>query len=363
MGLIYLSTVLAKTKWGKGLGAAIIVIILGALAANLTLIPSASNSIELYSGIFHYIAPLSIFYLILNVNLSKIKAAGVPMISLFLLGSVATAIGVMVAYYLVEPASLIDQYAAPLSGMFAGTYSGGSINFNAIALHYKVNEQGVLYAGAVAVDNVYTTIWILATLAIPKVMHSVWPGKAIGVDINAKVEEPDNTITLNSLVVLLPLGVGAFVLSEWLSTLLPVVPSILTITTIGLVLAQIPYFHKLSGSHSIGLYLVLLFLVVIGAYCEFAAVEKLGDIGLMLMLFVGLIVLVHGLITIIIGRLFFSDWDMIAIASQANIGGGTTAMALAETFGRRELIVPAILVGSFGSALGTYLGFTVIGFL
>ena len=51
---------------------------------------------------------------------------------------------------------------------------------------------------------------------------------------------------------------------------------------------------------------------------------------------------------------------MIAIVSQANIGGGTTAIALAETFDRKELILPAILVGTLGNALGTYLGFFVI---
>jgi uncharacterized membrane protein len=54
---------------------------------------------------------------------------------------------------------------------------------------------------------------------------------------------------------------------------------------------------------------------------------------------------------------------MAAIASQANIGGGTTAMALAKNFGRNELILPAILIGSLGNALGTYLGFMVAGLL
>ena len=51
---------------------------------------------------------------------------------------------------------------------------------------------------------------------------------------------------------------------------------------------------------------------------------------------------------------------MLAIASQANVGGGPTALALAETFGRKELMLPAILVGTLGNALGTYLGFLVI---
>jgi len=42
------------------------------------------------------------------------------------------------------------------------------------------------------------------------------------------------------------------------------------------------------------------------------------------------------------------------------VGGGTSAIALAETFDRKELILPAILVGSLGNALGTYLGFFVV---
>ena len=63
---------------------------------------------------------------------------------------------------------------------------------------------------------------------------------------------------------------------------------------------------------------------------------------------------------IIIGGLVYRDWEMIAIVSQANVGGGASAIALAETFKRKELILPAILVGTLGNALGTYLGFLVV---
>jgi len=77
-------------------------------------------------------------------------------------------------------------------------------------------------------------------------------------------------------------------------------------------------------------------------------------------LFTSIAVLLHGVLVVFFGGLFYRDWEMIAIVSQANIGGGTTAIALAETFGRKELIVPAILVGTLGNALGTYLGFLVV---
>ena len=149
------------------------------------------------------------------------------------------------------------------------------------------------------------------------------------------------------------------IISESIASYWPSIPSILVITTIGLILAQTQFFHELAGSHLLGLYLVYLFLVVVGAFCEFSAISDLGEVGVVLLMFVGCVVVIHGVVVMVVGRLLFSDWEMVAIASQANIGGGTTAMALAETFGRKELIVPAILIGIIGNALGTYLGFMV----
>jgi uncharacterized membrane protein len=362
--LIWVGNQLALTPWGKHLGTALMVIILGAVAANLNIIPTASNAIPLYSGIFHYIAPIAIFYLILNVNLRQIKRAGLPMISLFVLGSIGTVGGVVFAYWLTSPATLLGDSAAPIAGMLTGTYTGGSINFNAVALHYGINEQGNLYAGTVAVDNVFTTLWVIATLALPRILGRFFPDTPNDVsaqsdDLETQQISEKDIIRLKDLVLLIPLGLIAFGVSEWLNNLFPMVPMILIITTIGLILAQIPYIHNLTGGHSMGLYMVYLFLIVIGAYCELDAIGELGEIGLMLSLFFGLTILIHGLIIHVFGRFFIKDWQMLAIASQANVGGGTTAMALAESFKREELIVPAILIGTLGNAMGTYLGFMV----
>jgi uncharacterized membrane protein len=366
--LILLGQYIAKTKWGKPIGAALIVILLGALFANLNLIPSASNAIGLYSAIFHYIAPVSIFYLVLGVNLQEIKNAGLPMIGLFLLGSAATVIGVIFSYYLIDPSSSLGEFSSPMAGMIAGTYTGGSINFNAVALHYKVNETGILYAGAIAVDNVITTVWVIATLMIPKVMHSIWPGKKIHAKVSSSTDLKsehlnDTKDNFQELYYLIPLGFAAFIVTELVALVIPQIPSILTITTIGIILAQLPVFRKLKMARNLGLYLVYLFLVVIGAFCELEAIGQLGDVGITLMLFFGLTIVIHGTIMLTVGRLFFADWQMIAIASQANVGGGTTAMALAESMDRKELIVPSILVGSLGGAIGNYLGFSVAGLL
>lgn len=361
--MVIISVYVGKTKYGKQFGAALIVILFTAVLANLKLIPSASNSIDLYSAIFNYVAPISIFYLLLNVSLTSIKRAGLPMVSLFLFGSFATAIGICLSWVVLSPESVLGGDAKVIAGMLTGTYTGGSVNFNAVALEYGFQEKGVLYAGTIAVDNVVTTLWIIATLALPMFFSRIWKGKTV-LKSNAfakdEVRHEDESIDFISLIWLAFLGVTAFYLSDVLASFFPQIPSILILSTIGIVLAQTKFVANLNGSHNLGLYLVYIFLAVIGAHCELNAVTELKEVGIALLLFAGLAVLFHGVLIILIGGLLYRDWEMIAIVSQANIGGGTSAIALAESFDRRDLLLPAILVGSLGNALGTYLGFLVI---
>ena len=362
--LVILSVYAGKTKIGKQLGgAALLVILFTAVISNFNLIPSASNSIELYDIIFKYVAPISIFYLLLKVNITSIKNAGLPMVGLFILGSLATTCGIILSWYLLNPESLLGEEAKIIAGMLTGTYTGGSVNFNAIALEYEFQKKGILYAGTIAVDNVVTAIWIMITLIIPTVLNRIWKGnkKLISNKKNSLNENEENqNIDLTSLAWLLFLGISVYYISDIISNYIINIPSILILTTIGIILAQSKFISNLKGSQDLGLYLVYLFLAVIGAYCEIGAVSQLQEVGFLLLIFTICSVVIHGILFIIIGGIVYRDWEMISIASQANIGGGASAIALAEAFDRKDLILPAILVGSLGNALGTYLGFLVV---
>ena len=362
--MVILSIYAGETKIGKQLGgAALLVILFSAVSANLKLIPSASNSIELYEIIFKYIAPISIFYLLLNVNITTIKNAGLPMVGLFILGSLSTTIGIIISWFLLSPENILGDDGRIIAGMLTGTYTGGSVNFNAIALEYGFQKKGLLYAGTIAVDNVVTALWIMVTIAIPSILNKIWKSNKktnSNLILNADQNNNDDKIDSKSLSWLVFFGVGSYFISEFISENYIKIPSILILTTIGIILAQTKFISKIKGGQTLGLYLVYLFLAVIGAYCELSAVSQLQEVGVILLLFTSFAVLIHGLLFVIIGGLIYRDWDMISIASQANIGGGASAIALAESFNRKELILPAILVGSLGNALGTYLGFLVV---
>jgi uncharacterized membrane protein len=141
------------------------------------------------------------------------------------------------------------------------------------------------------------------------------------------------------------------------------VPAALVLTTVALVLAQVPAVQRLRGTRFLGLFAVYLFLAVIGALCDLGSLARMGRLALVLLAFVSITIAVHAAITFGAARLLKIDVDAASVASQANIGGSTSALALARSLGRGDLELPAILVGALGNALGNYLGFMTAGWL
>jgi uncharacterized membrane protein len=105
-----------------------------------------------------------------------------------------------------------------------------------------------------------------------------------------------------------------------------------------------------------GLYL---FLACVGASADLSALAASGALGAVLFGFIAIIFAVHAFILFGAGAILKLDPDMVAIASSANIGGATTAVALAEVRGREDLLLPGLLAGTLGTASGTYAGFAI----
>lgn len=367
--IVVLSEWLVRKTALKHLGTALLAILFTAIFANLGLLPSGSteeNPVPLYDGIFAYMAPISIFYLLLPVNLKDILRAGLPSLALFLIGSIGTTLGVLLGMLLINGPESVGPFYHAVGGMFVGTYTGGSINFNALALAYDVVKEGVLYGGSVVVDNILTTIWMITTLAMPRLLKPLWP--KLGREHSNKEASPDLGIEADAeklhpidLGLILALGAGALLLanylSDWSASLGSKIPSILFITILALIFAQLPIAKRLKGAQTLGMFAVYLFLTVIGAFCDVHALQKLGSLGINLMLFAVVIVVVHGIVIILAARLLKIDLDTLAVVSQANVGGGTTALALARSRGRNDLVLPAVLLGALGNAVGTFLGF------
>ena len=371
---VFLAEWLVRHSFCRHFGAALLVIVLTAIVANLGVIPTSTVGSPVYDGVFEYVAPLAIFWLLLQVSIRDILKAGTPMVVMFLIGAVGTLIGVLVGMWAIDGSQAIGEPYRAIGGMFVGTYIGGSVNFNALALHYGVARDGVLYGATTAVDNIMTAVWMVVTIAVPRALRGVWPRpsrapikKQPADEASKPADDDTETVRPSDLALVLAVGATALWLSDHLAAYLAKremhVPSILIVTTVALILGQIPAVARLRGSRLMGMFAVYLFLATIGAFCDFAALGEIRELGTTLLIFVTIVVAIHGVITFGMGALLRLDPDVVAVASQANIGGGTSALALARSLERPDLVLPAILVGSLGYGVGTYLGFLTAGYL
>src|SRR5678810_540578 len=366
--LVLFSEWLTQKKFFKHIGSVLLVIIFAAILANINVIPSSHNAPALYDGIFQYAAPLGLFFLLLQVKLKDLKLAGLPMITMFLIGSAATIAGVVIGYFILSPQHHDINHAYAVAGMYTGTYIGGSANLNAVALEYGVNKEGTLFAAINAADNIITTFWMMMTLILPSIFQRFIPRKRkiapqfenlSDEELKNQLLQPVTNMRLYDIALLLALGLGTMFISMQAANYIKGLPSILVLTTLALLFAQLPFVQKLQGSKIIGFLLIMLFLAVVGAYCDIKALISSGAVAGILLLWVTLIVFIHGILIFLIGGILNQDWDIISIASNANIGGATSAPVCANSIGRPDLQLPGLLAGSVGNAIGTYLGIIV----
>ena len=345
-----------RYRWARDVGAALIAILLGAALSNLGFVPVGS---PVYEGIFGPVTSLAIVWLLISVRFDDMREAGPTMLAAFLIGVAGTAIGALVGATVL--AGDFGDAAWKLAGVTTGTYSGGSLNF--VAVGRELGLPPSLFAAATAADNIVTAIWFGATLMLPLWLSRRERTAAAEVPaMNALPEEaPGRTasslpsihhapeLRTLDLTVLFALGFALIWASGRLSAAVPAVPSVLWLTTLALAAGQIPAVLLVTVA-------LHLFFALVGISSRISEIASVGPQVLYLM---AIVVGVHGLVLFGIGRLARLSPDTLSVASQAAIGGPTTAMAMAIARRWPALILPGMAVGLLGYAIGNYLGFGI----
>ncbi|MFH1765769.1 MAG: DUF819 family protein [Gemmatimonadota bacterium] len=344
-----------RVRWLSKVGASLIALIMGALLSNTGLVPAAS---PVYSVIEGPLTSLAIAWLLLAVNLSDLKVAGPRMVGAFLLAGLGTALGAMVGAVLF--AGSFGENSWRLAGVFTGTYSGGSVNF--VSVGRGVELPDFLFSGAVAADALTTGIWLAACLMLP-----LWLGRFYKAAIPGQDEAGDaeghphpffEKVPLSTLDLANLLAVGFILVlaSEWIGGRTPGIPPVLWLTTFALAVGHAKHFREPRGALQLGNLALHFFFVVIGIHSR---VSEILSIGMEIFYYTLVVVGVHGLVVFGIGRLARMDVGTLAVASQAAVGGPSSALAVAVSREWKGLVLPGIIVGLLGYALGNYLGFGV----
>ena len=361
-----------RFKVCRALGAALVGILLGMVLSNTGLLPDTSPA---YDFIMGPAVSAGVALILLSVDLKSVRAAGPRMLAAFSIGAVGSTVGAIVAGLALS--GLIGPETWKLTGQFAGTYIGGGLNF--AALGQALGTSSDLFTAAVAADVVVTALWMMACLSVPLLLgrpgrsaDPTPPDEATGAATCADAgPDPDLPLTLEKMLyssgrpmplrdtaALVAIAIGAVWGSGKIVEIVPVIPAILWLTTIVLLMAQIPAVQRLVGGAMWGNYLILLFLACNGAR---SVVANIIEVGPAVFYFALATVAVHGVTIFGIGRLLKIDLPTLAVASQANVGGAASAMAMATARGYGERLLPGVAVGLLGYAVGNYVGLLVAG--
>ena len=345
------------------LGASMMAIIFGAVLSNLDIVPVSS---VVYDVVLGPVTSVSIAWLLLSVDLRDLMKAGPRITGAFLVAVTGTVLGACVATVIYQSHFGDDTWR--IAGALTGTYSGGSVNF--VSVGREVGLTGALFAGLNAADAVVTGLWLGATLILPIWLARFYaPVEApTATDDESSMGAPANERHRNhpyfareglsavGIAGLFATGLILVFVSEWLGTVVPQVPSILWLTTLALILGHSPLYRDAPGAMQLGSVGLHFFFVLIGILSR---VSEIAAVGFEVFYFTLIVVGVHGVFVLGIGRLLRLDIGSVLVASQAAVGGPPSALAVAISREWKHLVLPGVVVGLLGYAVGTYLGLGV----
>ena len=374
--------------WAAKVSACVLCLVFAMVLANLRIIPTDAPA---YDFIWSYLVPLAIPFLLFKADFRKIWRESGRMFGIYLLASIGTAAGGILAYLLLKNRIGAADAKSALA-MFVGTYVGGSVNLVAMADAAGAGKN--LVSASIVADNLLMVLYFFVLAALPA---SGWILKHYRhpiIDRRLKIESSQEEmaevkkhhqthksraaeywkarpVSLADLATGFAAACMIVAVSKMLAGFFESAIAdggfaisllrgllgnqYLLITTITTALASFfpKFFGNISGAQEVGTFLIHIFFAVIGAPASIALIIRDAPI---LLLFAAIIVLMNLVFSLVFGKIFRYSIEEITVASNANIGGPTTAAAFAIAKGWHSLIFPAILVGTLGYVIGNYYG-------
>lgn len=368
-------------RWAAKIPGAVLALLIALAASNFGLIPTDAPA---YDAVWGYIVPLAIPLLLFQLDLHALFKESGRLLIIFLISSVGTMLGALIGFFMLK--DHIPELGK-ITGMISASYTGGGVNFAAMTARLEPSKD--ITAATIVADNLmmacyfFVLIGISGSYAVRKIWGSPYQDE---LDKNGTSNQnmaadywQTKPISLQSIALSLGASMAivavAFTVSKWLKGILGegsnmatnmlfslVTDKYLLLTSLTLLVIALfrNGVRKLDGSQELGTYGIYLFFVVIGIP---ASIPLIIQNAPLLFVFTLTVAMVNLLITLIFGKLLKFSIEEIVLACNANVGGPTTAAALAIGKGWRDLIGPILLIGTVGYIIGNYIGMFIYGLI
>ncbi|NOY36421.1 MAG: DUF819 family protein [Chlorobi bacterium] len=310
--------------------------------------------------------PLAIPLLLFSLDIRKwFRLAGTTFLSL-ILALISVVVVVFAGYFIFR--SKIPELGK-IAGMLIGIYSGGTPNLAAIKTALNVDPD--IFIMTHTTDIVIGAVCLLFLLTVAQRFFRIFlpPFKFNNTDIpveqlEQEAKEMDDYSGIFSRRIfprlLLAFGLsilifatgGALGLLAGEKSMMAVV--ILTITTLGLGLALIPAINRIEKTYQTGMYLIIVFCLVVSSMADLRRMLNIEYLDLMM--YVALVYFGSLLIHIFLSMIFRIDSDTVIITSTALIYSPPFVPVVAGALRNREVIISGLTTGIIGYVIGNYLG-------
>lgn len=312
-----------------------------------------------YSALKNNILYAMIFLMLLRCDIRKILKLGPKMLGGFFAASVSIGIGFIATYAILHGVLGAGSWKA--LGALCGSWMGGSGNMIAVQAALDIGEADMAYA--LVVDSIDYSIWVMFLLwainLAPKFNKWVKADTTTLDEVSRKLEDDakanDGKITFVNIIFLLGVSLVISAFGQNIGTAINgVAPfldkatwTVLLITLAGLVGAVTPI-GKMAGTSELSnvmLYSVVALLASRASFLELTDAPIWIIAGFM-------ILAIHGIILVLLAKIFKLDMFTCGVASLANIGGSASAPILAGAYSG-ALVPVGVLMALMGYVIGT----------
>lgn len=319
---------------------------LAALAlSNVGVLPTAAPA---YSTVTGYLLPLAVPMLLYGADLRRVLRDTGRLLGAFALGAAGTLLGTCVALAVFPMASL-GADAWKMAAALCARHIGGAVNFVAVAEALAITPS--LVAAGLAADNLICALYFSTLFGLASGITVPGPPKSTA---TAAEEAP---ITVASAADALAISAAICAASVAASRALGLSGVDMPIITAVVLLLATAFPRDMRALEPAGsllaAVLLQIFFAVVGAAGSVRAVLATAP---SLFLFALLQVALHLGFTLMAGKRAGYSRAELLIASNACVGGPTTAAGMATSKGWKPLLIPAILMGIAGYSCATFLG-------